>query len=122
MLNIEIDAENAIAIFSPDAKLSESDFKSASKAIDPYIEEHGHLKGLIISTRTFPGWESMAGMLSHLSFVRDHHKKIEYVAFVTDSPLGRMAEKLADHFVSAQVRAFQYSELAQARAWITHGS
>ncbi|MDX2319575.1 MAG: STAS/SEC14 domain-containing protein [Moritella sp.] len=118
MLNILIDEKNGIAIFSPDEKLSEADFKSATNAIDPYIELHDKLNGLIISTESFPGWESFAGLLSHLSFVKDHHKKIKCIALVTNSALGSLAEHLASHFVSAEIKAFKYSELELAKLWI----
>lgn len=118
MLNIDIDEEHGIATFTPDEKLSEQDFASAAHIIDPYIEEFGELRGLIIATCSFPGWESFAALLSHLSFVRDHHQKIAFIAFVTDSPIGNLAEHAANHFVSAQIRAFSYSELDSAKEWI----
>lgn len=118
MINIEIDEKNGIAFLSPDEKLSEADFRSAANVIDPYIEQNKKLNGLIISTENFPGWESFAGLLSHLSFVKNHHKKVKYVALVTNSPLGSLAENLASHFVSAKIMAFKYSELDLARLWM----
>ncbi|MEH6909058.1 MAG: STAS/SEC14 domain-containing protein [Oceanicoccus sp.] len=118
MINIEIDDKNGIAILCPDGKLSEEDFKSAANIIDPYIEERGKLNGLIISAEFFPGWDSFAGLVSHLSFVRNHHKKIECISLVTDSPLGSLAESLANHFVAAKIRTFGYTELDLARSWI----
>ena len=118
MLNIQIDTENGIAILSPDDKLSEADFKNAAETIDPYIEQHEKLNGLIIATESFPGWESFAGLISHLTFVKDHHKKIKHIDFVTNSPLGSLAEHLASHFVSAQISAFKYSDLDLAKLWI----
>ena len=118
MLNIHLDEKNGIAIFEPDEKLSESDFKSAVKIIDPYVNKSGKLNGLVIATRAFPGWESFAALLSHLSFVKDHHKKISFIAFVTDSPIGNLAEHVANHFVSAQIKSFKYSELQAAKTWI----
>ena len=125
MLNIEIGEQTGIAIFSPDEKLSEADFTSAARVIDPYIEEFGRINGLIISTRSFPGWESFSALLSHLSFVKNHHQKIGCVAFVTDSPIGGLAEHAAKHFISATIRSFKYSELSAAKEWIvekTHDS
>ena len=122
MLNINLDEKNGIAIFKPDEKLTASDFKSAVNIIDPYINKSGKLNGLIIATKAFPGWESFAALLSHLSFVKNHHKKISFIAFVTDSPVGNFAERIADHFVSAQIKSFKYSELQVAKAWIIESS
>lgn len=76
MLNVDIDEQNRVAVLSVEGQLSELDFRKAANVIDPYIDEFGHLNGLIISTKTFPGWESFAALLSHLKFVKDHHKKI----------------------------------------------
>jgi hypothetical protein len=56
--------------------------------------------------------------LSHLSFVKDHHKKIKHIALVTNSPLGSLAENLASHFMSAKILSFKYSELDLAKSWI----
>lgn len=122
MLNIILDEQHGIAIFEPDEKLSESDFKLAVDKIDPYIDKSGKLNGLIIVTKAFPGWESFAALLSHLSFVKDHHKSILFVAFVTDSPIGNLAERVANHFVSAQIKSFESSELEAAKTWIINGS
>ena len=124
MLNIEIDQQNDIAILSPDEKLSQEDFNNAANIIDPYLERVGRLNGLIIATRSFPGWASFAALVSHLSFVKDHHKKIAFIAFVTDSPIGNLAEHVASHFVSAQIKAFSFSDLDLAKKWIAenHGN
>ena len=122
MLNINIDEKNGIAVFEPDEKLSESDFKSAVRIIDPYINESGKLNGLIIRTKAFPGWESFAALVSHLSFVKDHHQKISFIAFVTDSKIGHLAENIANHFVAAELKTFAYGELEAATAWIIENS
>jgi len=122
MLNIKLDEKNGLAIFEPDEKLSEADFKSAVDIIDPYINRSGKLNGLIIATKEFPGWESFAALLSHLTFVKEHHKKILFIAFVTDSPIGNLAEHLVNHFVSAQIKSFKFNELQAAKTWIIESS
>jgi len=126
MLSVNIDEQKNIALFQPHGPLSESDFKSAVKMIDPWIEKNGMLKGLIIKTRSFPGWESFGALSSHLIFVKEHHKKIARVAFVTDSILGNVAQKLASHFVSAEIKVFPFNALEEASSWVSkcdeHGS
>jgi hypothetical protein len=118
MLNVELDTAKGIAVLKPDGALSESDFELAAGVIDPYLESHGELKGLIISTRNFPGWESFGALAQHFKFVKDHHKNLSYVALVTDSKLGNMAEKIAGHFVSAEIRHFPYDQFGEAEKWI----
>ena len=118
MLTTTIDQVNGIAILEPDNTLSKDDFLTAAHIIDPYIGRLGQLNGLIIHTESFPGWDSFAALSSHLTFVKDHHKKIARIAFVTDSPIGSLAENIASHFVSAQIRTFPFRELKQAKFWI----
>ena len=118
MLAVTIDEENGIAILEPKGQLSKIDFESAANIIDPYIDESGQLNGLIIHTQKFPGWDSFAALVSHLEFVKEHHKKILRVAFATDSLVGRFAESVAGHFVNAEIKLFSYEELQQAKSWI----
>jgi hypothetical protein len=122
MLSVTIDETNEIALFEPNGALSESDFEAAVKVIDPWIERNGRLKGLIIHVESFPGWDSFGALSSHLKFVKGHHKNIGRVAFATDSAIGNVAEALAGHFVSAEIKLFPYTSLEQARAWASEGS
>ncbi len=118
MLTTTIDQANGIAILEPDGELSKDDFVTAAHVIDPYIGKQAGLNGLIIHTKSFPGWDSFAALSSHLSFVKNHHNKIGRVAIVTDSPIGHFAESIANHFVNAQIRSFPFEEMKQARFWI----
>ncbi len=118
MLHVNVDEERGIVTLEPDGKLAERDFVSAAKIVDPYIEAGGSLRGVIIHTPTFPGWESFAALIAHLEFVKAHHRKIARVALATDSLLGDVAEHLARHFVNADVRHFGYEEIEPATHWI----
>ena len=122
MLSVQMDDEHGIALLEPAGPLSERDFASAVQVIDPWIEEHGPLKGLIVYTRSFPGWESFGALSSHLAFVRDHHEKIGRVALVTDSALRGAAENIARHFVRAEIKSFPYAALDEARTWVAEAA
>ena len=118
MLNVNLNEMDGIAILEPDSKLSEADFKSAAKIIDLYIEKSGKLNGIIIHVKSFPGWDSFSTLLSHLRFIKEHHKKVSHVALATDSPIGGFAQHVASHFISAKIKSFPFSELEQAKEWI----
>ena len=118
MLHVKLDETNGIAILEPNGALSENDFKSAAKRIDPYIERSGKLSGIIIQVKSFPGWESFTALMAHLKFIKEHHKKVSHVAFVSDSPLGGFAEHVGNHFINAEVRSFSFNELENAIQWI----
>lgn len=118
MLNVKLDREEGIAVLEPEGALTEDDFAYAVGVIDPYIEDVGPLKGLIIHVGSFPGWASFASMLTHLKFVREHHRKVRRVALVTDSPIVNAAETIGSHLVEAEVRKFAFDEFHRAQQWI----
>ena len=118
MLSVQIDKQNRIALFEPQGALSQEDFESASTIIDPYIAKHGKLEGLIVHTKSFPGWDSFGALISHLRFAKDHHKKITRLAIATDSQIGNFAKMIGSHFVSAEIMNFSFEELEQAKKWI----
>jgi hypothetical protein len=118
MLKVELNEATGIAILKPDGALSEKDFIYASSVIDPYIEKAGKLKGLIIRTRKFPGWESFGSLIKHFKFIKDHQKKLSREAIVTDSVLGNFAAKIITHFVSAENKHFAFDELSKAQSWV----
>ena len=122
MLSVTIDEENGIVVLEPEGPLSKNDFESAARIIDPYIEDANQLIGLIIHTKSFPGWDSFAALISHLRFVKEHHEKLLRVALSTDSTVGRFAESVASHFINAEIKHFSYQQMDQARLWVAEGT
>ena len=118
MIEHSFDTDNSILLVRPKSSLEQEDFVQLAKTVDPYIEETGNLKGLIIESPSFPGWNSFGAMVAHLRFVKGHHQRIKKVALVTDSALGNVAENLASHFVSAEIKNFSAQELENAKQWI----
>jgi purine nucleoside phosphorylase len=60
-------------------------------------------------------------MAAHFRFVRDHQKHIKRIALVTGSALGNVAEHLAAHFVSAQIKHFPAGHVEAATQWVATG-
>lgn len=122
MINYHLDPATAVLTLHPESALQKSDFAELGKAVDPQIEEHGDLNGLIIEAPHFPGWDSFGALVSHMRFVRDHHKHVKKIAVVTDSHIGDVAEHLASHFVAADIRHFPAGDVDEARNWIAAGT
>ena len=122
VIKYDLDKASSILTVQPESSLDKNDFVQMAKAIDPEIEAHGDLAGLIINAHAFPGWDSFGSMVTHFRFIRDHQKHIKKIAVVTDSHMGDVAEHLASHFVSAEVRHFPADQVEQARQWIADGS
>ncbi|HEY9459511.1 MAG TPA: STAS/SEC14 domain-containing protein [Paralcaligenes sp.] len=118
MLNFSIMHPEGILLIRPSAPLSKEDFDSLSAGVDAYLSGHAKLRGVMIHAKAFPGWESFGAFTSHMHFVREHHKRVERIAVVTDSPLASMAELLAKHFTSAEIRHFPFADDARALEWL----
>lgn len=87
--------------------------------VNPYIESHGKLHGLMIYIESFPGWDNFAGLVGHMQFVKDHHHHIDKVATVTDGGILSALPGIADHFIKAEVRHFDFEEKDNALKWLT---
>ena len=118
MIEVKLNRDTGIVTVVPSAPLNKEDFIHLANEVDPYIEKEGKLHGLIIQVRSFPGWEDFAGLISHLKFIREHHKKIEKVAAVSDNRIVSIMPQIVDHFVNAKVKYFPYESLDEAIMWV----
>ena len=121
MLRFELLRDKSILILMPDGALRKQDFERLAKEVDPFLLSKGKLAGLMIQAKAFPGWDSFAAFLSHLKFVADHHRRIERIAAVTDSGFLKVLPRIAEHFVQAKVRHFDFDKKDEALAWLEEG-
>src|SRR6186997_201229 len=118
MIEHELHRAEGILILRPAAPLEATDFEKVAQEIDPYIEASGKLHGILLDAESFPGWKDFAALVAHLRFVRDHHRKIEKVAVVSDNTFLSVAPKVASHFVQADLRHFPQAQGGAALAWL----
>jgi len=118
MIHPELLYDQGILIITPEGPLQKSDFENLAKLVDPFIESHGELRGVLIYTQSFPGWSDFAALLSHLKFVKNHHQHVAKIAAVTDSAFLTIMPKIVSHFVHAQVRHFDYGDKQKALDWL----
>ena len=118
MISFELLRDEGILVVEPQGTLEAADFAALTREVDPYIEENGRLRGLLIQSESFPGWGDFGALISHLAFIRDHHRDIGRVAAVTDSAFLSIAPRVASHFVKAEVRHFDFSDRKAALAWL----
>lgn len=118
MISFKILKDEGIVIIEPSSPLEQSDFEKLTKEVDAYINEKGCINGIIIHTKPFPGWENFSAFTHHMKFVKNHHHKIKRVAAVTDSKFLTIIPVIAKHFVSAEIKHFEYEEMETAKKWI----
>ena len=118
MLAYELLRDTGILLLRPEGPLQSSDFESVAKVVDPYIQQRGKLRGVMVEAPSFPGWDSFAALVSHMRFIRDHHRQIAKIAAVSDSAVLSIAPQIAKHFVKAELRHFHAKEREAALAWL----
>jgi len=118
MVNFKLLPAEGILVIQPEASLEAADFQRIAQEVDPYVEANGKLHGVMIDAKSFPGWKDFAALVAHLKFVKDHHRKIERIAAVSDSSFLSIAPKIASHFVQADVRHFAHSQMDEALHWL----
>ena len=119
MISHELLSDRGILIVKPEGPLEQTDFEALAREVDPYIQAQGKLNGLLISAKLFPGWKDFAALVSHLRFVKKHHQKIRKVAAVTDSGFLSIMPHIANHFVDAEVKHFEYRDKDRALDWLS---
>ena len=119
-INITLDGDAGVLVLEPgaDKALSEDDFEAVGKTIGNYLEDHERVRGILIHSRQFPGWQSVGALFAHLKFVNSVHDKISKIALVTDSPMGTFADHVLDPLMLAKVRKFDYDERDAAINWL----
>jgi 6-phosphogluconolactonase len=119
MIHFDLLSDKGILIVTPAGPLEKTDFDKLAQAVDPLIESQGRLKGLMIYAEAFPGWKDFGALVAHLKFVKDHHRHVQRVAAVSDRGILTILPLVANHFVQAEVRHFDYHDKDRALAWLT---
>ena len=118
MLSHDLRRDEGILVLKPDGPLEAADFETLAAHVDAYLEQNGTLHGVLVQAKSFPGWDSLSALISHVKFVANHHRKIERIAVVTDAEVLKVLPRIADHFVKAEIRQFDAGQSELAMAWI----
>ena len=116
-INHRLLTDVGVLVVEPTQALRAEDFDALALTVDPWIESKGVLRGIVVHTRGFPGWQNLGSFLRHMRFVGDHHRKVARVALAADGVLAEIVPSLGDPFVQAEVRRFAFDQLDEAIAW-----
>ena len=117
VLNYKLDETSGVLNLEVSGPITSMMMEELTHKVDAYLESKRSLNALVIHAKEFPGWEDLGSMISHISFVKNHHKKLKRVALVMDGRMLDVAQSVAQYFVSADLRHFPYSELEEANKW-----
>jgi hypothetical protein len=116
--NLKFDlSDEGVLVLSPQGPLRREDFDSLASVVDPWIESHKQLQGVVVSVHKFPGWENFGSFIRHIEFVSSHHRKIRRIAIAADGSLPELMSKIAPHFVEAEVKQFPFDQKSEAVQW-----
>lgn len=116
MLNAQFDGD--VLKVRPDGPITTEDVAALTQTVDGYLTTHPKIDGVMVHTRTFPGFASLGSFADYARFIADHHTRVQRVALVTDFPLAPVAEFMANHVVGVQMRHFPFAEDKAALAWL----
>ena len=106
-----------VLVIEPSQPLGAEDFDAIAATVDPWIEREGRLQGIVVHAAKFPGWQNLDGLLRHLRFIRDHHRRVSRIGVAVDGVLADAGPALANAFVEAELKHFSYDRLDEAIRW-----
>ena len=118
MIDYDFLLDESILVLRPQGPLEAADFNLLASQLDTWLVDHARLRGVLIHAKSFPGWEDFAAMLAQFKFLKSHIKGIEKVAIVADGAVADVVPGIANHFVDAQVRHFDFMREDEALDWI----
>ncbi|MCB9073171.1 MAG: STAS/SEC14 domain-containing protein [Bdellovibrionaceae bacterium] len=118
-LSYDLDKATGVLKVEISAPLTADDFEALALKVDPWIQKNGKLNGIVIHANHFPGWKDLGSMIQHISFVKNHHQKVARVALCADGICPELAPIVAKHFVDAEIKQFDYKNIADALAWVS---
>lgn len=117
-MDIQFDAQNSILLIKPTGVLRAEDFLQLAATLDPYLQQHNSLKGLMVETAQFPGWANLDAFIAHVKFIKNHQAKIQKIALVTNSKLADFGKFWISIFLQPEVKRFPYGQAGSAKQWI----
>ena len=108
MLEYTIVKPDGIVVLNPNPPLTKGDIVGLGTTVDAYLADHSNIHGVLIHAKAFPCWESFAGFIAHIRFVKDHHHK---------SNEWRWSWIVLSPFMAADIKYLPFADFETALAW-----
>ena len=82
MLKVQFDGD--VLGVRTEGPIAREDVATPTRAADEYLAGHPKIAGVMVETRTFPGFASVGAFADYARFIADHHARVQRVALVTD--------------------------------------
>lgn len=114
---VDLHEADGVIVVGVERPLRSADFDRLDAELDRWCATHAELRGLVLSARSFPGWENLPGLVRHAGFVLERHRNVRRLALAVDGTLPSLAPSVAGTVLHPQVRHFPHTDLDAAIAW-----
>lgn len=116
MIEYRNNPNNNIVELTVEGKINEADFERVVAQMKVDIEKHSKLR-LLEEICSFEGMD-LTTLWKDAQFGLSHVNDFTHVAVVADAEWVRTISAAADNILSAKVKAFERSQIEEARAWL----
>ena len=110
--------QDGILQVEPKGALSVNDFNALAAEVDAMDSREEALKGVLIRSESFPGYEHLSDISAHARFVNEYGDRVPKVAICSDSAVAAFLSFIGQIFTDADVKRFRYDEKEQALAYL----
>lgn len=116
---IKLFVDNNILYAKVLGNIEQGDFdNNVRKAADEVINEYGKIRGILIDTNDFNGWEDFPAFLEHFGFIQDVNDDVYRIAIIGDSTWQKLLPMVASLFVEPVIKRFDPGHGEEAEEWI----
>lgn len=103
---------------TPTGPLREQEIEQLAEELEGIRRRNRRLCGLLIHTKTFPGYESFSDVIAHSKLIKNRLDMVDKVAIATDSPVAGLAELVGRSLAKVDVKRFSYDAKDEAEKWL----
>lgn len=117
MIKIDVISGNVLKLVAPD-RLKADDFRQIAPQVDAIIRRYGKIR-LLIDASGCNGWENIAALENHASFVKNHQQKVERIAVIVGHEWQDWLIGAVKMFLHPEVRAYDKLHESEALRWVS---
>ncbi|MDX2082999.1 MAG: STAS/SEC14 domain-containing protein [Rickettsiales bacterium] len=114
----QFDDQNGVLLLDVKNSFNEEDFIAIADLINPYFQENGELRGVIINSKKFPYWSGAQNRNQYINFASENHHKFNKAALVMNGFFTKIVARIARGRVHPEVKIFKYNQIVKAQSWI----
>ena len=117
MITIQPETNDKTLVVTVSNKLTAEDYETVfMPKLEELLAKHGKIKAVMHADSSFEGWE-LGAAWDDATFGMKHRNDFEKIALVGMPQWVEWGTKLAEHFISGEIKFFDSAALQEAIAW-----